>query len=69
MDNLKRQEEAMKTERQSLSSFEQVSWFILCASRDMGPRLNTHSKGQLVVHWCSVRYQSDSKHDHNHVAL
>ena len=37
VDSLKRQEEAMNTGAQSLSSFRQVSWFILCDNRDMGP--------------------------------
>ena len=37
VDSPKRQGEAMNTGRQSPSSFQQVSWFILRADRDTGP--------------------------------
>ena len=37
VDSPTRQEEAMNTRRQSLSSFRQVAWFILRADGDTGP--------------------------------
>ena len=48
MDSPKRQEDAMNTGRQSLSSFRQVSWFILRADRDTGPMQRTVD-GSLVL--------------------
>ena len=38
VDSPKRQEEAMNTGSQSPSSFRLVSWFILRADRDTGPK-------------------------------
>ena len=66
MDSQKRQEEeVMNTGRQSSCSFQQVYGLFYVPTETQDQQLNIPTRGQLVVHWCSVRCWLNDSQDQN----